>query len=79
MFGDESKFKKKKLNENVKEMFIGPFGSSLKNECFVSKEEGFCIVYEQTHAIRKTIDTLNRYVDKKKYEELKRFTYIQEI
>ena len=79
MFGDESKFKKKKLNENVKEMFIGPFGSSLKNECFVSKEEGFCIVYEQKHAIRKTIDTLNRYVDKKKYEELKRFTYIQEI
>ena len=74
MFGDESKFKKKKLNENVKEMFIGPFGSSLKNECFVSKEEGFCIVYEQKHAIRKTIDTLNRYVDKKKYEELKRFT-----
>ena len=74
MFGDESKFKKKKLNENVKEMFIGPFGSSLKNECFVSKEEGFCIVYEQKHAIKKTIDTLNRYVDKKKYEELKRFT-----
>ena len=55
-------------------MFIGPFGSSLKNECFVSKEEGFCIVYEQKHAIKKTIDTLNRYVDKKKYEELKRFT-----
>ena len=74
MFEDESKFKKKKLNENVKEMFIGPFGSSLKNECFVSKEEGFCIVYEQKHAIKKTIDTLNRYVDKKKYEELKRFT-----
>ena len=43
-------------------------------EMFVSKEEGFCIVYEQKHAIRKTIDTLNRYVDKKKYEELKRFT-----
>ena len=70
MFGDESKFKKKKLNENVKEMFIGPFGSSLKNECFVSKEEGFCIVYEQKHAIRKTIDTLNRYVDKKDWKSV---------
>ena len=74
MFGDESKYQSTPLNESVKEMFIGPFGSSLKNECFVSKENGYCVVYEQKHAIRKTMDVDTRYVDEKKYTELQRFT-----
>ena len=74
MFGDESKYQSTPLNESVEEMFIGPFGSSLKNECFVSKENGYCMVYEQKHAIRKTMDVDTRYVDEKKYTELQRFT-----
>lgn len=61
------------LKENVDEMFIGPFGSSLKNDSFVDKENAYCIVYEQKHAIQKTMNVETRYVDKKKYEELSRF------
>ena len=74
MFGDEQAFNKEPLSQNVEEMFIGPFGSSLKNESFVSKENGYCMVYEQKHAIRKTMDVETRYIDKPKYEELKRFS-----
>ena len=74
MFGDEQAFNKEPLSQNVEEMFIGPFGSSLKNESFVSKENGYCMVYEQKHAIRKTMDAETRYIDKPKYEELKRFS-----
>ena len=74
MFGDEQAFNKEPPSQNVEEMFIGPFGSSLKNESFVSKENGYCMVYEQKHAIRKTMDVETRYIDKPKYEELKRFS-----
>ena len=74
MFGDEQAFNKEPLSQNVEEMFIGPFGSSLKNGSFVSKENGYCMVYEQKHAIRKTMDVETRYIDKPKYEELKRFS-----
>ena len=74
MFGDEQAFNKEPLSQNVEEMFIGPFGSSLKNESFVSKENGYCMVYEQKLAIRKTMDVETRYIDKPKYEELKRFS-----
>ena len=74
MFGDEQAFNKEPLSQNVEEMFIGPFGSSLKNESFVSKENGYCMVYEQKHAIRKTMAVETRYIDKPKYEELKRFS-----
>ena len=61
------------LKNNVEEMFIGPFGSSLKNDCFVDKENAFCMVYEQKHAIQKTMNVETRYVDEKKYSELSRF------
>jgi len=62
------------LKDCVEEMFIGPFGSSLKNECFVEKNNAFCMVYEQKHAIQKSMDVETRYVGEQKYEELKRFT-----
>ena len=75
LFGSDE-FNKKPLKLNVEEMFIGPFGSSLKNECFVSKEEGFCMVYEQKHAIKKTMNVETRFVDESKYNELKRFTVV---
>ena len=74
MFGDISKFDVERLNKSVKEMFIGPFGSSLKNDYFVSKEKAYCMVYEQKHAIKKTMNLKTRYVDEKKYKELKRFS-----
>ena len=61
------------LKENVEEMFIGPFGSALKNECFVNENEAYCMVYEQKHAIQKTMDVETRYINEQKYNELKRF------
>ena len=67
------KFKMEPLKDNVEEMFIGPFGSSLKNDCFVDEDDAFCMVYEQKHAIQKTMDVETRYVNEKKYNELKRF------
>ena len=74
MFGDADSFEKAPLDYSVEEMFIGPFGSSLKNECFVAADQGYCMVYEQKHAIRKSMDVDTRYVDKEKYKELSRFT-----
>ena len=72
-FSGNKNFERKKLKENVTEMFIGPFGSDLKNEVFVEKEKGYCVVYEQKHAIKKRIDDEIRYITKEKYEVLKRF------
>lgn len=71
---EEGNFNSRPLSENVLEMFIGPFGSSLKNECFVERNHSYCMVYEQKHTIRKTLDVETRYVNKAKYEELKRFS-----
>ncbi len=76
LFGDESKYIREPLNDNVQEMFIGPFGSALKNECFVDEADAYCMVYEQKHAIQKTMNVPTRYVDEKKYNELKRFTVV---
>ena len=73
MFGASSQYPKEPLKDNVVEMFIGPFGSSLKNECFVTKDAGYCMVYEQKHAIQKSMAVETRYVDEKKYRELQRF------
>ncbi|MCR5203141.1 MAG: restriction endonuclease subunit S [Lachnospiraceae bacterium] len=67
------KYKLEPLKDNVEEMFIGPFGSSLKNDCFVDEKEAFCMVYEQKHAIKKTMNVETRYVNENKYNELKRF------
>ena len=69
-----AKYQYMSLAENVEEMFIGPFGSSLKNDSFVGSEEAYCMVYEQKHAIQGTMDVETRYVNRKKYDELKRFT-----
>ena len=71
---EKNQYRKEPLKDNVEEMFIGPFGSSLKNECFVDERNAYCMVYEQKHAIQKTLDGKNRFVDKNKYYELKRFT-----
>ena len=73
MDDDMGEYKYIPLGDNVEEMFIGPFGSSLKNECFVEEDEAYCMVYEQKHAIQKTMDVETRYVNEQKYNELKRF------
>ena len=77
MFGDiftnEKRYRIGVFNDFVTQMNIGPFGSALKNDYFVSKDDGYCMVYEQKHAIRKNIDVDRRYVDLKKYNELSRF------
>jgi type I restriction enzyme S subunit len=59
----------KKLGEVCK--FVrGPFGGSLKNECFV--ENGYA-VYEQQHAIYNQFEEIRYFIDEKKFDEMKRF------
>ena len=76
MFVSNDAYRKEALSRNVEEMFIGPFGSALKNSCFVEQDQSFCMVYEQKHAIQKTMDVETRHVDETKYNELKRFTVL---
>ncbi len=77
MFGDpidnEKGWEMKKFRIGIEEMHLGPFGSSLKNDSFVPEENAFCMVYEQKHAIKKTLEVETRFVDENKYNELKRF------
>lgn len=77
MFGDpitnEKGWQVKKLSENVHEMFLGPFGSALKVDSYVPKEESYCMVYEQKHAIQATINLDNHFINKEKFESLQRF------
>lgn len=47
----------------------GPFGGSLKKECF--NTEGYA-VYEQQHAIYSSLD-IRYFINEQKYQELKRF------
>lgn len=75
-FGGSEKYKTEPLSSNVDEMFIGPFGSALKNNCFVDADQAYCMVYEQKHAIQKTMTVETRYVDESKYKELQRFTIL---
>ena len=77
MFGDpitnEKGWEIKPLKNSVIEMFLGPFGSALKTDSYVSKEDAYCMVYEQKHAIKKTMELETHYIDKDKFESLKRF------
>ena len=77
MFGDpvenDKGWETAKLKDSVIEMFLGPFGSALKTECYVDKDASYCMVYEQKHAIRKTLNLETHYINQSKYNELKRF------
>ena len=77
MFGDvlrnDKNFEICPFGEYVLQMNIGPFGSDLKNDSFVSKEQSACMVYEQKHAIEKTLNVPTRYINDEKYSHLKRF------
>ena len=61
------------LKDNVHEMFLGPFGSALKTDCYVNKDKSYCMVYEQKHAIKKTLEVDTHYITKDKFDTLKRF------
>ena len=78
MFGDPVKNEKgwpvKPIKDSVEEMFLGPFGSSLKTDCYVPQELSYCMVYEQKHAIKKTLSQENHYINKEKFNSLKRFS-----
>lgn len=63
----------KALKEAVIEMFLGPFGSALKTDCYVEENHAFAMVYEQKHAIKKTLELKNNFIDKDKFLSLKRF------
>ena len=59
----------KKLGE-VCDFVRGPFGGSLKKDCF--REEGNA-VYEQQHAIYNQFSKIRYYINDEKFEEMKRF------
>lgn len=59
----------KKLGE-VCGFVRGPFGGSLKKDCFV--ENGFA-VYEQQHAIYDQFEDIRYFIDEEKFNEMKRF------
>ncbi len=59
----------KKLEECC-HLVRGPFGGSLTKSMF--KEKGFA-VYEQQHAINDQFTKIRYFIDKKKFEEMKRF------
>ncbi|MEH7294573.1 restriction endonuclease subunit S, partial [Priestia megaterium] len=52
----------------------GPFGSSLKKNMFVPKNEKTYKVYEQGNAIRKTIDYGTYYISEEHFNDLKGFS-----
>lgn len=71
--GEYPEWEEKKLGEIDAKLTRGPFGSALKKEFMISKCENSYKVYEQKHAIRKNCDIGEYYIDKEKYDELKRF------
>ena len=64
-----NELQKKKLGE-VCDFVRGPFGGSLKKDCF--KQDGYA-VYEQQHAIYNQFELIRYFIDGSKFEEMKRF------
>ena len=77
MFGDVNTNPKRwgmtKLQNICSSIVRGPFGSALKKEFFVEKNDTTYKVYEQKNAIQKSEKLGTYYITKEKYEELKRF------
>lgn len=73
MFGDESKWESATLKEVCSSIVRGPFGSALKKDFFVPKNDTTYKVYEQKHAIQKDAFIGSYYITKEKFTELKRF------
>jgi type I restriction enzyme S subunit len=73
MFGDESQWESATLKEVCSSIVRGPFGSALKKDFFVPKNDTTYKVYEQKHAIQKDAFIGSYYITKEKFAELKRF------
>lgn len=77
MFGDpltnDKGFDITIINGVCSSIVRGPFGSSLKKEFFVAKGTNTYKVYEQKHAIQKSATIGEYYIDKERFEKLKRF------
>lgn len=77
MFGDPEtnpyNWEKVTLDDVCLSIVRGPFGSALKKDFFVEKDETTYKVYEQKHAIQKSSIIGTYYITKEKYKELKRF------
>lgn len=77
MFGDPVENEKgwdvKDINDICSLIVRGPFGSALKKEFFVKPDNSTYKVYEQKHAINKSVDIGEYHISKEKYAELKRF------
>mgnify|MGYP006450391691 CR=1 FL=1 len=56
---------------NVCNLVRGPYGGSLKKDCF--KESGYA-VYEQQHAINNQFTNIRYFINESKYQEMKRFS-----
>ena len=61
------------INDVCSSIVRGPFGSALKKEFFVEKNDTTVKVYEQQHAIKKNANLGTYYISKEKYQSLKRF------
>ena len=61
------------INDVCSSIVRGPFGSALKKEFFVEKNDSTIKVYEQQHAIKKDATLGTYYVTYEKYLSLKRF------
>ena len=61
------------LNDVCSSIVRGPFGSALKKEFFVDRDETTYKVYEQKHAIQKSAAIGTYYISADKYNDLKRF------
>ena len=77
MFGDPIENPKGWEVKNIEDICIsivrGPFGSALKKEYFVEKDNTTYKVYEQKHAIQKDATIGSYYVTEEKFKELSRF------
>lgn len=73
MFHKKQSIKSVNLEEVCSSIVRGPFGSALKKDIFVDKDEQSIKIYEQKHAIRKDCNIGSYYISKDTFEELKRF------
>ncbi len=77
MFGDPEtnpcRWEKTTVENVCSSIVRGPFGSALKKEFFVKRDNTTYKVYEQKHAIQKSATIGTYYVSAEKFNELRRF------
>lgn len=77
MFGDpivnEKGWKTSTIDNVCSSIIRGPFGSALKKEFFVEKDDSTYKVYEQKNAIKKDAFIGTYYISKEMYKSLSRF------